>query len=48
MEVITSVNRAVKKETELVNEPTIEIDRIPRAWRNADGSSVVEQPVVNQ
>ena len=44
MEVVVAVNRAVKKETELINEPTMEIGRIPKPWRNADGSRIVVQP----
>jgi hypothetical protein len=38
MEVTVSIHKAVRKEMVDVNNPKLEIDRIPRAWRNADGS----------
>jgi hypothetical protein len=38
MEVAVSINKAVRKEMVDVNNPRQEVDRIPKAWRNADGS----------
>ena len=43
MDVQISVHKAVKKETIDVNNPKKEISRIPKPWRNADGSKVVEE-----
>jgi hypothetical protein len=45
MDVEISVHKAVKKEMVEVNNPKKEISRIPKAWRNADGSKFVEEPV---
>jgi len=40
MEVIVSIHKASRKEMIDVNNPRLEVDRIPRAWRNADGSKI--------
>jgi len=40
MEVTVSIHKAVRKEMVDVNNPRQEVDRIPVAWRNADGSRI--------
>lgn len=45
MEVFISIHKAVKKEMIEINNPKMEIVKIPKAWRNADGTKLVE-PVV--
>jgi hypothetical protein len=40
MEVTVSIHKAVRKEMVDVNNPRYEIERIPKAWRNADGSRI--------
>jgi len=40
MEVTVSIQKAVRKEMVDVNNPRYEIERIPKAWRNADGSKL--------
>lgn len=42
MEVSVSIHKAVRKEMMDVNNPRQEIARIPKAWRNADGSKIDE------
>jgi hypothetical protein len=42
IEVIVSIHKSARKEMIEINNPKTEIARIPRAWRNADGSRIVE------
>ena len=41
-----SIHKAIKKEMVNENNPKQEIGRIPRPWRNADGSKVIEEKPV--
>jgi hypothetical protein len=43
IEVIVSIHKASKKEMKTVNNPKQELGRIPKPWRNADGSKIVEK-----
>lgn len=40
MEVSVSIHKAVRKEMMDVNNPRLEVSRIPKAWRKADGSRI--------
>lgn len=42
-----SVQRAARKEMIDVNNPKKELGRVPKAWRNADGSRILDVVEVN-
>jgi hypothetical protein len=46
IEVTASIHKAVRKEMVDVNNPKKEISRIPKPWRNADGSKIVDDSVL--
>jgi hypothetical protein len=43
IEVIVSIHKASKKELTTVNNPKQELGRVPKPWRNADGSKIEEK-----
>ena len=44
---IVSIHKSARKEMIEINNPKTEIARIPRAWRNADGSRILDVVEVN-
>jgi hypothetical protein len=44
LDLTVMIQKAVKKEVVEVNNPKKELAKVPKAWRNADGSKIDETP----